>query len=72
MRQDQYIKVLERRLVPQLHEQGRSLQHVQLVFQQDDAPCHVAKSVKTFMESNRIRLLDWSGNSPDLNPIGHL
>ena len=42
------------------------------VFQQDSAPCHTAKSVKTWMQSEHVKLLDWPGNSPDLNPIENL
>lgn len=72
MRQDQYIKVLENKLIPQLQDWGRSLNGVQLIFQQDNAPCHTARSVKTFMDANHIKLLDWPGNSPDLNPIEHM
>ena len=36
---------------------------------QDGAPSHRAKSVKNFLASNNIPLLEWPGNSPDLNPI---
>ena len=36
---------------------------------QDGAPCHTAKSIKNLIASQKIPLLDWPGNSPDLNPI---
>ena len=36
---------------------------------QDGAPCHKAKSIKNLLASQKIPLLDWLGNSPDLNPI---
>ena len=36
---------------------------------QDGAPCHTAKSIKNLLASQKIPLLDWPGNSPDLNPI---
>jgi hypothetical protein len=39
---------------------------------QDGAPCHWAWQMKDFLTSNNIELLDWSGNSPDLNPIENL
>ena len=39
---------------------------------QDGAPCHTAKSIKTFLANESIELLDWSGNSPDMNPIENL
>ena len=69
---DQYVKVLKTKLMPQLEEWSKSPSAEQLIFQQDNAPCHVAKSVKVFMKENRIQLLDWPGNSPDLNPIEHI
>jgi len=42
------------------------------VFQQDSAPCHTAKTVKNWIKNSDIQLLDWPGNSPDLNPIENL
>ena len=39
---------------------------------QDGAPCHRLKVAKTFLAENRIKVLDWPGKSPDLNPIGNL
>lgn len=66
MRQDQYKKVLETKLLPQMQEwfgNGRK------VFMQDGAPCHTAKSIKKFLEEKIITLLPWPGNSPDMNPI---
>jgi len=38
-------------------------------FQQDGAPCHKAKIVHQWLRSEHIDLLDWPGQSPDLNPI---
>ncbi|CAK9801759.1 Transposable element Tcb2 transposase [Anthophora quadrimaculata] len=66
MRQDQYRKVLETKLLPQLQEwfgNGRK------VFMQDGAPCHTAKKIKIFLQEQKIPLLPWPGNSPDMNPI---
>ena len=42
------------------------------IFQQDGAPAHTAKSVKAFLAQEGIEVLDWPGNSPDLNPIENL
>ena len=42
------------------------------IFQQDKAPCHAAGSVMKWIEDNKITILDWSGNSWDLNPIENL
>lgn len=66
MRQDQYRRVLESRLLPQLQEwfgNGRK------VFMHDGAPCHMAKSIKKFLDEHQIPVLPWAGNSPDMNPI---
>ena len=61
-----YIDIFENRL------QRTMLMSNCTVFQQDSAPCHTAKTAMTWFKNNRIRLLDWPGNSPDLNPIKNL
>ena len=38
---------------------------------QDGAPCHRAKVTTNFLREN-IAVLEWPGNSPDLNPIENL
>ena len=40
------------------------------IFMHDGAPCHQARTVKTWFEHNGTQLLQpWPGSSPDLNPI---
>ncbi len=41
-------------------------------FQQDLAPAHTAKSTKSWLYDHGVGVLDWSANSPDLNPIENL
>ena len=41
-------------------------------FTNDGASCHQANSVKSFLQKKNIDILDWPGNSPDLNPIKNL
>ena len=43
-----------------------------MIFMQDGAPCHSAKSIKTFLANENIPLLNWPSNSPDTNPIENL
>ncbi len=38
-----------------------------LIFQQDLAPAHTAKSTKSWINDHGVGLLDWPVNSPDLN-----
>uniref|UniRef100_A0A3Q1FU03 Uncharacterized protein n=1 Tax=Acanthochromis polyacanthus TaxID=80966 RepID=A0A3Q1FU03_9TELE len=38
----------------------------------DNASCHRAKTVKTFLEERHIMSMSWSANSPDVNPIKNL
>ncbi|GFY03268.1 putative transposase like protein [Trichonephila clavipes] len=39
------------------------------IFMQGGAPCQTARSIKAFLAEQNIQLLDWTGNSPDMNPI---
>jgi len=39
------------------------------IFMHDGAPCCRAKIVTNFLKTKNIKLLEWPGNSPDLNPI---
>ncbi|GFX90372.1 putative transposase like protein [Trichonephila clavipes] len=37
------------------------------ILMQDGAPCHTARSIKAFLAEQNIPLLDWPGNSPEMN-----
>ncbi len=69
MNKDQYLRVLRTRVRPQMAEWfplGDG------IFQQDKAPAHTAKQCLKYLEDEHIRVLDWPGNSPDLNVIENL
>ena len=46
--------------------------HDCIVFTHDGAICHREKSVKNFLQKKNVDILNWEGNSPDLNPIENL
>ena len=41
-------------------------------FQQDNAPCHTALSIKQYINEKGFNLMPWPARSPDLNPIENL
>ncbi len=42
------------------------------IFQPDLAPAHTAKVTKSWFNDHGVTVLDWPGNSPDLNPIENI
>ena len=63
MKAANYVNVLEKHMVANFKS------HHCNYFMHDGAPAHRAKLVSTFLNNNNIDVLDWPGNSPDLNPI---
>lgn len=63
MRQENYIKVLDDHMLHFYEMHGCEK------FLQDNAPCHKAKTVMKWFADHNVELIDWPGNSPDLNPI---
>jgi hypothetical protein len=41
-------------------------------FLQDGAPCHASKRIRDFLSDQPFEVIDWPGNSPDLNPIENM
>ena len=61
-----YISMVNSRLLPQIKNW---FEQEPCIFQQDSAPCHTAKAVYAWFKTNKIKVLKWPGNSPDMNPI---
>lgn len=69
MTADVYVDLLNENLEVSLLKTGLETNYI---FQQDNDPKHTAKKTTAFFKSNRIKLLDWPPQSPDLNPIENL
>ena len=60
-----YVKLLKEKLKLHMHVPSCT------IFMQDGTPLHQSKSVTDFLK-NKISVLEWAGNSPDINPIENL
>lgn len=64
-----YVGVLQNYLLPYID--GLEGQE-NYIFQEDNAPIHTARVVKSWKDENSITTLPWPAQSPDLNPIENL
>ena len=63
MNGQRYKEVLDSHLLPFMRI------HNCRFFLQDGAPCHKSKVVMESLKKEKFTIIDWPGNSPDLNPI---
>ena len=69
MREENYVDILKQHLKTSVWKLklGRKW-----VFQMDYDPKHTSKVVAKWLKDNKVKVLEWSSQSPDLNPIEHL
>ena len=68
--QDGYVNIMSSHLVPYLKQVDEQCPGV--IFQQDNAPCHVAGYATWWRQTHGIHSMAWPAQSPDLNPIENL
>uniref|UniRef100_A0A672T8Q8 Tc1-like transposase DDE domain-containing protein n=1 Tax=Sinocyclocheilus grahami TaxID=75366 RepID=A0A672T8Q8_SINGR len=61
-----YIEILDTFLIPSIE---KTFGDNDVIFQDDNASCHRAKSVEAFLQERDINSMTWPANNPDLNPI---
>ena len=69
MNATKYIDTLQQHLLPYCEA---LYPERNIIYQQDNAPCHKARVVNEFFAKNHIALLQWPAYSPDLNCIENL
>ncbi len=67
MNSQMYCSILKEKMLPSL----RALGH-RALFQHDNDPKYTSKATVGFLKKNRVKVIQWSSMSPDLNPIEHL
>jgi len=65
-----YRETLATYAIPTVQAQERQTKK-KIFFQEDNAPAHTATVARSFL-SQRVKLLPWPAQSPDLNPIENL
>ncbi len=67
MDSNKYIRLLEDEFIDDAVLCGLNLG--EMVFQQDNASCHVSKKTLNWVKEQNINVLSWPPQSPDMNPI---
>ncbi|SPC63740.1 related to transposase [Ustilago sp. UG-2017b] len=72
MDSDQYIEILNDKLVKTISDLRLQHGYTDIIFQQDNDPKHMTKKTKKWLTSNNIKVMEWPVHLPDLNLIEHL
>ena len=67
MNGNMYCDTPKHSMIPSLRRLGR-----RSVFQHDNDPKHTSKMTTALLKKLRVKVMDWPGRFPDLNPIEHL
>ena len=65
-----YTEILRDNLIQTVDYYG--INRDTLIFQHDNDPKHTSILARNWLETSKIRVLDWPSQSPDLNPIENL
>jgi hypothetical protein len=65
-----YIETMENCLKPSVDLLYEN--HENVIYQQDNAPCHKSRLPMAWFEENSVEVMNWPTKSPDLNPIEHI
>jgi transposase len=69
MRKEHYVDMLKQHF----NTSVRKLKlHRKWVFQMENDPKHNSKVVAKWLKDNKVKVLEWTSQSPDLNPIENL